>query len=247
MSVHVAILTAPYDRMLLDGSKRIESRFTRQAREPFDAATPGQMIYFKRSGGPFFAAARIARVLMVDRVTPEVMDELAERYGQWIGAPASYWRSKRDTTKFATLLWLEDVRPTRLGPSYRPQSMRAWYVLPDDAAPAPGEASDNGAFEVALTHGSLRQRSVRVAAVLAEFPADALGGPSSAQAGRAVTLHLDGGPSVETDIDAKRKMLRYRGWGPWFEQRGVAAGDRLVFTPTGRRAFDVTHVKGHGR
>jgi len=250
MALHVAIVTPPYDRMILDGRKRIESRLTRTARPPFGCVAPGDALYFKRSGGAFFARAEAARVLMADRLTPGKVDALAERYNGDIGGAPEFWAERRGTAKFATLIWLRDVRPIEVGPRYRTINMRAWYTLDDGAAPDEGGGRPTpppaSTFEVTLSEAAVRQRTVRIARHLDHFPAACVGGARRGEAGEPLTLELIDGPTIETDVDGARKMIRWRGWGGWFEARGIVAGDRLQFTRTGERHFEVRAERGDG-
>lgn len=250
MAVHIAIVSPPYDRLILEGRKRIESRFTRTARPPFGAVKPGDRLFFKRSGGRFFAQAEADRVLMVDRLTPEGVDTLVARYNQWICGAADYWRSRRTTVRYATLIWLRGVRPAVSGPTYRPVHMRAWYVLGDESAPEGPTTDEAGpseltpTFEVALSEAAVRQRTVRVAQYIGAFPAACIGGPNRKEAGEPIRLDLADGPTVETDLDGQRKMFRWRGWGGWFEAHGVGPGDRLQFFRLGERHFKVRPTRG---
>ena len=154
--MHVAILGRPYDRLLLEGAKRIESRFTKVDCPPFGCVKPGERIFFKRSGGSFFATAVVARVLMADRLTPRAVDELVEWYNEQIRGEEAYWKAKRGVVKYATLMWLREVEPTTLCPAYKPQNMRAWYVLDDEADPLGKRGEAARPIEVELTAGCLR-------------------------------------------------------------------------------------------
>lgn len=240
MSCHVAIITAPYDRLLIEGRKTIECRLTRTATPPLGCIVPGERVYFKRSGGPFFAAAVVDRVWMTDSLTPARIVELKKRFNAGIHGTDEYF-TQRAACRFATLLWLRDVRPCVLVPRYKPQNMRAWYTLDDAADPLRGKPmpAADGAFDVVLTPGCLSQKQVRVAAHMDRFPADSMGGLTKARTGAAVVLRLEGGERIETDIVADRKMFRWRGWGAWFTLHGLGPGDRLRFTPSGARTFRV--------
>jgi len=257
MAVHVAIVSPPYDRLILEGRKRIESRFTQTARPPFGAIKPGDRLYFKRSGGRFFARAEADRVLMADRLTAERVDALVERYNDRICGAADYWRSRRGKVRYATLIWLRGVRPASVGPAYRPGHMRAWYVLDDEAAPEADRAADTDsdgaeaiaappepAFEVQLSEAAIRQRTVRVGRQIEQFPPACIGGGRRDEAGEPITLELEDGPTVETDIDGRRRMIRWRGWGQWFAARAVTGGDRLQFIALGPRHFMVRPADG---
>jgi len=250
MAVHVAIVTAPYDRLILDGAKTVECRLTRTAREPFGCVTPGERIYFKRSGGPFFATAVVDRVWTTDNVGAYGVDRLRERFNAQIHGAGAWWGSQH-AARYATLVWLREVEPTTQRPAYRTQKMRAWYVLDDAADPrrVDGGRSSNAhaarrVFEVELTRGNLTQNHVRVRDVIERFPADALGGRTKAHAGRAIKLMLVDGPTIETDIVEHNRLIRWRGWGGWFERHGLRAGHRVRFVPLGRRRFRVEPVGG---
>ncbi len=215
MRVHIAIVRPPYDRLIVDGRKVIESRFTKVACPPFGWVTPGDVVYVKRAGGPFVARAEAAQVLAVDRLTPARVDELVARYNRGICGEAAYWRGVRRTAKFATLVWLREVRPTGAAPRYRPIHMRAWYVLDADADPLP----DGAPLSVALTPGCFTRGYLRVGAIL-----DALGDAASVQ------LALADGPTLQRRIDRNKKMIRWAGWPDWFARHHLRPGDRVEWS-----------------
>ena len=126
MARHVAVIQPPYDRMILDGRKRIESRLTKSPRPPYGRVTPGDTIHFKRSGGPFVAVACVRRVLTMEIESPSEIDRLAKRYNRWIGAPPTYWTDKRLGTRYVTLIWFDRVEPSTRRPDYTAQHMAAW-------------------------------------------------------------------------------------------------------------------------
>lgn len=225
MAVHIAILAPPYDQMIVDGRKRIETRLTKGPRPPFGAVAPGDVIYIKRSGGPFVARAEAARVLMVDQLTPEAIDELAGQYNKWIGGNDDYWRAKR-SCRYATLIWLRNIDLVSVGPRYRVQHMRAWYVLDDEADPA--RATER--FELPVTAGALRRDylSVRLAA-------DRL--PSAER----VTLRLDG-EAVKLRYDRAKQMIRGAALGRWMAEQKLTDGDRVALEPIGNGSFNASAI-----
>lgn len=130
MATHLAILHKRYLDAILDGRKTIESRLSRTRRAPFGCVRAGDVVYFKESGGPVRALARVARVRSIAGLTPTRIESLRRAHGGAIGAEAGYWRSKR-ASRYATLLWLRDT--AALGEDARaipvPRSMgHAWFV-----------------------------------------------------------------------------------------------------------------------
>jgi len=241
MAVHVAIVTSPYDRLILDGAKTIECRLTRRPIPPFGCIIPGERVYFKRSSGPFFAVGVVDRIWTTDNLTPASLDDLRRRFNDRIHGTADYY-NQRKTCRYATLIWLREVWPCSVHPRYRTRNMRAWYTLGDTADPQHASRRKltlSGKFDITLTPGALRQSQVRISKVIDRFPAASLGGRRRDEAGEPVTLKLRGGDTITTDIVAHQKMFRWRGWRTWFERCGLQPGDRLRFTPIGPRAFEV--------
>ncbi len=130
MTVHLAILHKRYLDAILAGRKTIESRLSRTRRAPFGCVRRGDAVYFKETGGPVRARARVSRVRSIAGLTPRAIAALRREHGRAIGAGASYWKSKR-TSRYATLVWFENALP--LGEEARaipvPKSAgHAWFV-----------------------------------------------------------------------------------------------------------------------
>ena len=124
---HLVILKKPYLDAILSGQKRIESRFTRTRRSPFQQVQPGDKLFLKQSSGPVCGVATVTVVKNFENLTPERIIQLKNQYNHHIKAGDEYWQSKADCV-FGFLLWLQDVRaiqPVRIGK----KDWRAWVVL----------------------------------------------------------------------------------------------------------------------
>ncbi len=124
---HLVILKKPYLEAILDGSKTIESRFTKTKRPHFGRVLPGDKLFLKVSSGPVCAVATVAAVKNFENLTPGQIIKLKQRYNHYIGGSKRYWRSNADR-RFGFLVWLEDVRPiepVRIGK----KDWRAWVIL----------------------------------------------------------------------------------------------------------------------
>ena len=237
MSVHVAILLRPYIRLILSGRKTIESRLTRTSRAPYRAIEPGERIFFKASSGPYMATAVADAIEFHDKLTPGKVHDLRRRLNDRVCGDGRFWRFKRDS-RYATFITLRDVEPTDAGPKMPPSQGLAWFVLDDGAGPA--------VFDVPLTAGAIRNGYVRVPPAVHRFAADAYGGRTQQQAGRPIELVLPGDDVQKTDL-TDTAMLRWRGWGRYYRDHDVAAGDVVRFVQLGRRRYRVRFVRGNNR
>lgn len=127
---HVAIVHAWVARALLDGTKTIESRFSRDKRPPFGRIDRGATIYFRVAGGGYAAKARVARVQCIEDLTPEMVDEIEADYRDQIGGDDDYWQAARGA-RCVTLVHLSGCTTATRGPTLdrHKGDRRAWFVL----------------------------------------------------------------------------------------------------------------------
>lgn len=221
MAIHVAILKRPYLDLILAGRKTIESRITKTAQPPYRAVEPGERVFLKYSGGAFAGIAVAGRVDCFEGLTPERLEQLRRRYDDRVLGGRDYWKTL-DDCRYATFVELRGVEPFDTGPTYT-KSLRAWHVLDDSRSPL---------LEVALTAGAIRNR-------YATMP-----GSSDGLRSEGFTLVLPDGRELDTDI-AKGNMIRWRGWGAYYDEHGMRAGDAVRFVAVGRRRYRVSFKKKH--
>jgi hypothetical protein len=124
---HLAVMTGHYLDRLLDGTKTIESRFTRHRVAPFGQIASGDVIFFKPSGGPITAAGLAGTVQHLD-IGVVTLQRIADQYGTAIApADTSFW-AERVTARYATLVEMLDVVPTEAVPVHK-RDRRGWVVL----------------------------------------------------------------------------------------------------------------------
>jgi len=124
---HLAILKKPYLDAILDGRKRVESRFSKTKRYAFGQVLPGDILFLKLSSGPVCAVATVAAVKNFENLTPKQIAEIKQQYNRYIRGTDEYWHS-RANCKSGFLVWLKDVRaiePVRI----HKKDWRAWVVL----------------------------------------------------------------------------------------------------------------------
>ena len=124
---HLVILKKPYLEAILDGSKTIESRFTKTKRAHFGRVLPGDKLFLKESSGPVYATAKAATVKNFENLTPKQIIEIKQQYNHYIRGSNEYWQSKADC-RFGFLIWLQDVEPIEPVRICK-KDWRAWVVL----------------------------------------------------------------------------------------------------------------------
>src|SRR6266851_3253177 len=124
---HLAVMTGQYLDRLLDGTKTIESRFTRHRVAPFQRVASGDVIFFKQAAGPITAVGLAGTVHHLDLgMVP--LQQLADQYGAAIApADASFW-ADRAAARYATLVTMLDVIRTAPVPVQK-RDRRGWVVL----------------------------------------------------------------------------------------------------------------------
>ena len=126
-TIHVAVMVEPYLSKIRSGEKYIESRLTKANISPFERASAGDIVLFKRSGGAITAMALVERVKFKHLKAREDASSLAERYSDGLQYEPGYVGSKSQA-RFATLLWLQDVRKLPPTPLQK-RGRQAWVTV----------------------------------------------------------------------------------------------------------------------
>ncbi len=124
---HLVVLKKPYLGAILDGRKKIESRFMQGKGHGFGRVLAGDKLFLKESSGPVCAVATAAAVKSFQNLSPKQIIRIKEQYNHCIIGSDEYWRSKSDC-RFGFLVWLKDVKsiePVRICK----KDWRAWVVL----------------------------------------------------------------------------------------------------------------------
>jgi ASC-1-like (ASCH) protein len=66
---------------ILNGKKKIESRWYKSKYPPWDRIRTGDVVYFKDSGEPVAIKSEVAKVIQFSNLTPQKVKELLEKYG----------------------------------------------------------------------------------------------------------------------------------------------------------------------
>jgi hypothetical protein len=125
--VHLGIFNQPFLDLILSGRKTIETRFSRNRIDPYEAARKDDLLLLKQSSGP------VVGLCLLDHPGYYELDEAArklipERFGEQICATNSKFWEERQHARYASLLPIKAViaiEPFRVAKRDR----RGWVVL----------------------------------------------------------------------------------------------------------------------
>lgn len=128
-AVHLAIFVEPYLRLILEGVKTLESRFSKNRCPPYGRVHTGDYLLLKRSGGPVLGLCRVACVWSY-QLDPERCREIRATFAEGLCAREESFWAAREGAAFATIMELTDVRP--LDPfTCEKRDRRGWVVVDD--------------------------------------------------------------------------------------------------------------------
>lgn len=133
---HLAIMRKSWGltKKILDGSKKIESRWYQTRRKPWDNIKEGEIVYFKDSGELVKLKAEVSKVMQFADLTPNRVKEILDKYGDEDGLdkekiPEFFERFK--DKKYCILIFLKN--PQKIEPFEINKSgfgmMSAWITI----------------------------------------------------------------------------------------------------------------------
>lgn len=126
--IHLAIMREPWLSRVLDGSKTIESRFSRDRRAPWSAVDPGDAIVWKASGGPVVAWSEVTAADFRSLPDTDAWADLIPLCPA-IGIDAAYLVTKRyGGADRVSLITVGPAVPVEPFPIVK-RDQRAWIVL----------------------------------------------------------------------------------------------------------------------
>lgn len=133
MKHHLAILMPVWIELILDGSKTIESRFTKIRCAPFRKVHAGDTVYMKESGGLVKGMFTVAKVETFENLTHAQIGDLFKEYREQIfsslSASMHHPPEKWLTAKHATLIHVENPVKFDNPFAFPKKDPRAWVVL----------------------------------------------------------------------------------------------------------------------
>ncbi|MEK7658992.1 MAG: ASCH domain-containing protein [Patescibacteria group bacterium] len=135
---HVAIMRKSWGltEKILDGRKRIESRWYSVKYKPWNDIKSGEVVYFKDSGEPIKIKAEVERVVQFNNLTPKKVEEILNKFGKDDGIEKeliSEFFDRFKNKKYCILIFLKN--PIKVEPFNIDKTgfgaMSAWITVSD--------------------------------------------------------------------------------------------------------------------
>ena len=127
-SVHLAILLEPYLKFILQGSKTVESRFSRNRIAPYGAVHSGDVVLLKGSAAKAVSGICLVRRVWFYQLNSNKLELIRNGFATPLRADDSSFWEKHKSARFATLMRIAEVFP--LPPIQVPKrDRRGWVVL----------------------------------------------------------------------------------------------------------------------
>jgi hypothetical protein len=125
--VHLAIFSEPYLTFIANGTKTIESRFSKNRIAPFDQVDRGDVILVKGSGKGISGICWVEQTWFY-KITPGTLTEIKDLYGEGIcPAEESFWSDRSDRS-YCSLIWISHYASLRSIP-VKKRDRRGWVKL----------------------------------------------------------------------------------------------------------------------
>jgi hypothetical protein len=124
--IHLAVMREPFLTYVLNGSKTIESRFSRHRIAPYNQVNAGDLVLLKKSSGSIIASFVVAHARQYE-LDDATLYRLRKKYGGAIAGDESFWQQQQDK-RYATLLTIGTLR-LHTAMSISKRDPRGWVVL----------------------------------------------------------------------------------------------------------------------
>ncbi len=127
-SVHLAILLEPYLQYILDGTKTVESRFSKHRIAPYNMVEPGDVVLLKKVAARSISGLCVVRKVWFYQLNPDTWSQIRNGFSKALRADdPSFW-NRREKAQFATLMRIAEVHPLHsIGVPKRDR--RGWVIL----------------------------------------------------------------------------------------------------------------------
>lgn len=106
-NLYLGVFSEPYLTFMLEGKKKVESRFSKKKIVPYGKITKDDIVLIKKSGGKVEGYFTIKEVLFFDLGKIKI-EEIKKKYAKDLCVTEEFWDLKKDSC-YATLLFIDEL------------------------------------------------------------------------------------------------------------------------------------------
>lgn len=128
MVKHLAVFTSDIAKLIFDGQKKIDGRFSQIKIAPFLKVSAGDLVLIKISGESIVGQFIVDRVLYFDHPAKEELAQIKKKYAKDLAVPATFWLD-HEKINYVTLMFIKSVSKFIIPPEVPKKDLRPWVVL----------------------------------------------------------------------------------------------------------------------
>ena len=129
-TLHLAIFREPYLSFIMEGKKKVETRFATRRCPPFEGVADGDVLLLKKAGGEIVGICEVEKVWFY-HLDPNSLEFIKNRFGHLIcPVDGSFWVD-RESKSVATLMLIKNVVQVE-GLRIEKRDRRGWVTIQSD-------------------------------------------------------------------------------------------------------------------
>lgn len=128
MAKHLAVFDPEAVKLIFDGKKRIEGRFSKIKIPPYLKVAAGDTVLIKIGGEDILGQFIVDRVIYFDHPTNFEVEEIKKKYAKSLSLPKSFWL-EHEKINYVTLMFIKSITKFLFPPQIPKKDLRPWVVL----------------------------------------------------------------------------------------------------------------------
>lgn len=128
MAKHLAVFDVKSAKLIFDGGKKIEGRFSQIKIPPYGKVAAGDVVLIKLSGEKIVGQFTVDRVFYFDHPKAFELAQIKKKYTRDLSIPRNFWLD-REKVSYVTLMFIKSVTKFIVPPQIPKKDLRPWVVL----------------------------------------------------------------------------------------------------------------------
>jgi len=134
MSKHLAIMRKPAIEAILNGTKTIESRFSKRKIPPFGVISVGDLVYIKPPGEEIIGQFKAKKIIFYEGLVEKDLEDIFKEYGRHMEVGDKVedvrYRQEKKQSFYGTLIFISRSERFITPPvKIKKKDLRGWMVL----------------------------------------------------------------------------------------------------------------------